>query len=70
MLLLASFFLVDAYEIYSSGEAVNRRNVATLGISASEDFSYYSALGKKLAFGLFFTWLGTFGSKNNDNNED
>ncbi len=62
MLLVACFFLVEAYEIYSSGEAISRRNVATLGVSESEDFAYYSALGKKLAFGLFFTWLGTFGS--------
>lgn len=64
MLLIAMFFLMGAYEIYSSGESFGRGgNHAVLGESSTENFAYYAELIKELVFAILFIWLGTFGSR-------
>lgn len=59
MLLISAYFLYEAYIVYETGIADKGSYVIRVG----EHRGYYSFLMKKCAFGLFFMWLGTFGSK-------
>lgn len=57
MLLISWPFVVDVYEIISTGIADTGKYISVKG----EDWGYYAYLSKKLAFSLFFIWLGSFG---------
>ncbi len=68
MLLVALFFLAEAYKTYATGESFGRgSNHAILGESSTDDFAYYAELVKEFVFGVFFIWLGTLGSRSVEN---
>lgn len=66
MLLLALPIAIDIYEIVQTGEAV-RKDVVLMNDNNSH--RYYAYLLKQVMFFCFFFWLGTFGSKGKDENQ-
>ena len=59
MLLIASPFALEAYDVLVSGFADNGSYVLARG----EDWGYYAHLAKYASLALLFLWLGSFGVK-------
>lgn len=59
MLLIATYFLIDMYEVWIHG-IVNQGSVTHI---KGDGLGFYSYFLKKVSFTCLFLWLATFGAK-------